>query len=94
MADVEFTIQYLVLGHSHPHEAVTDNLGNIGQLGIAADLGLLPGALAGAAQQAYRHFRLLQHRLRLNDEKARVDPTEITDKTAAVLALWNHVFNP
>ena len=94
LVDVEFIIQYLVLGYAHQHPELTGNLGNIALLGIAADLGLIPAELAGAAQKAYRHFRRLQHRLRLNDEKARVGPAEIADKTAAVLALWNHVFNP
>jgi glutamate-ammonia-ligase adenylyltransferase len=36
LVDVEFIIQYLVLGYSHQHEALTGNLGNIALLGIAA----------------------------------------------------------
>lgn len=91
LVDVEFIIQYLVLGHSHQHEALTGNLGNIALLGIAADLGLIPGALAGAAQSAYRQLRRLQHRLRLNDEKARVEPAEVAEETAAIKRLWGAV---
>ena len=36
LVDVEFLIQYLVLGHSHDHPRLTGNLGNIALLRIAS----------------------------------------------------------
>jgi glutamate-ammonia-ligase adenylyltransferase len=44
LIDVEFLIQYLVLGHSHDHPQLTGNLGNIALLRIAGELGLIPAA--------------------------------------------------
>ena len=41
MIDVEFAVQFLVLGHAHEHPQLTGNLGNIALLGIAAGLGLI-----------------------------------------------------
>ncbi|MBP7423224.1 MAG: bifunctional [glutamate--ammonia ligase]-adenylyl-L-tyrosine phosphorylase/[glutamate--ammonia-ligase] adenylyltransferase, partial [Sulfuritalea sp.] len=40
LVDVEFIVQYLVLGHSHAHHELTGNKGNIALLKMAADAGL------------------------------------------------------
>jgi glutamate-ammonia-ligase adenylyltransferase len=93
MVDVEFTVQYLVLAHAAQHPVLTGNLGNIALLGIAAELGLLPGALAGRCRNAYREFRRLQHALRLNGAQyARVPPDEVAEHVAAVRELWQLIF--
>ena len=90
--DVEFIVQYLVLGFSHEHEALTRNLGNLALLKIAAGLGLAPEALALGAHDAYRRFRQLQHSLRLQGERyARIPPDEAAAEAAAVKALWRAV---
>jgi glutamate-ammonia-ligase adenylyltransferase len=93
MIDIEFAVQYLVLAHSHRHPELTGNLGNIALLGIAASLGLIPQALAEACRDAYRKFRRLQHRLRLNGAQyARVPPEQVAAKAEAVRILWKTVF--
>jgi [glutamine synthetase] adenylyltransferase / [glutamine synthetase]-adenylyl-L-tyrosine phosphorylase len=89
MIDVEFAVQFLVLAHSHRHPELTKNLGNIALLGIAAGLGLIPGALAERCRDAYREFRRLQHSLRLNGAQyARVPPEQAAPHAAAVRELW------
>ena len=93
MIDIEFTVQFLVLAHAHRHAGLTGNLGNIALLGLAAALGLIPGELAEACRGAYRKFRRLQHRLRLNGATyARVPADQVALKSAAVRALWRTVF--
>jgi glutamate-ammonia-ligase adenylyltransferase len=93
MVDVEFTVQYLVLAHACEHPVLTRNLGNIALLGIAAELGLLPGALAERCRNAYRELRRLQHALRLNGAQyARVAPGEIAQHAGAVRELWQLIF--
>ena len=92
LIDVEFIVQYLVLGHAYEYAALTGNLGNIALLKIAADLSLIPVELANAARDAYREFRHLQHGLRLNFAQATVSPDEIESQINAVRALWHHVF--
>ena len=93
MVDVEFTVQYLVLAHAAEHPLLTRNLGNIALLGIAAELGLLPGPLAERCRNAYREFRRLQHALRLNGAQyARVAPGEVAAHAAAVRDLWQLIF--
>ncbi|TAJ20389.1 MAG: bifunctional glutamine synthetase adenylyltransferase/deadenyltransferase, partial [Rugosibacter sp.] len=92
LIDVEFIVQYLVLGHAHKYAVLTGNLGNIALLKIAADLSLIPAELANAARDAYRDFRHLQHGLRLNFAQATVSPDAIEPQINAVRALWHHVF--
>jgi glutamate-ammonia-ligase adenylyltransferase len=95
MIDVEFAVQLLVLAYSHRHPELTKNLGNIALLGIAAGLGLIPGALAERSRNAYREFRRLQHSLRLNGAQyARVPPEQVAPHTAAVRELWQLMLSP
>ena len=92
LVDVEFIVQYLVLGHSHAHHELTGNKGNIALLKMAADAGLIPGNLAETVRNAYRDYRRMQHGLRLNGTKARVAPEEVGDRVTAVRELWHLVF--
>lgn len=92
LIDVEFIVQALVLGHSWQHQELTANRGNIALLKMAADAGLIPADLADRVRDAYRDYRRMQHALRLNNQKSRVDPALVADKVAAVRQLWDFVF--
>ncbi|MEK7835731.1 MAG: bifunctional [glutamate--ammonia ligase]-adenylyl-L-tyrosine phosphorylase/[glutamate--ammonia-ligase] adenylyltransferase, partial [Pseudomonadota bacterium] len=52
LIDVEFIVQYLVLGHSHRHAELTGNIGNLALLKLAARLGLIAENEALAAHDA------------------------------------------
>jgi len=94
LIDVEFAVQYLVLGHAHAHAELTGNLGNLALLKIAAGLGLIPADLAERVREAYRSYRKLQHGLRLNDARyARVARETLAAETDSVETLWRAVFN-
>jgi len=91
--DVEFMVQYLVLGHAHAHPELTANAGNLALLKIAGSLGLIGGDEAEAVRNAYREFRKLQHQLRLAGERyARVEPAAVAAAAAAVRAMWAELF--
>ncbi len=92
LIDVEFAVQYLVLGYAHQYPQLTGNLGNIALLDIAADLGLIPHELADKVRNAYRQYRRIQHTLRLDDSDRAVDPQSVTEQVAAVTALWQLIF--
>ena len=92
LVDVEFIVQYLVLGYSHAHRELTGNKGNIALLRMAADAGLIPAELAETVRNAYRDYRRMQHGLRLNGTKARVAPEEVGHRVTAVRELWRQVF--
>ncbi|WP_341675691.1 bifunctional [glutamate--ammonia ligase]-adenylyl-L-tyrosine phosphorylase/[glutamate--ammonia-ligase] adenylyltransferase [Niveibacterium sp. SC-1] len=92
LIDLEFIIQYLVLGHAHEHPELVANLGNIALSRIAGELGLIDAGRARAAADGYRALRRMQHRLRLNGEPARVPDDIAVDERAAIIALWKEVF--
>jgi [glutamine synthetase] adenylyltransferase / [glutamine synthetase]-adenylyl-L-tyrosine phosphorylase len=90
--DVEFVVQFLVLGHAHRHPELTGNIGNLALLKLAARLGLIEQGCALGAHDAYRRFRRLQHNLRLQGENyARVAPESVTAERRAVRELWDSV---
>ncbi len=95
MIDVEFTVQFLVLAHSHRTPALLGNLGNIALLQIAEDAGLLPSGVGRAAGDAYRTLRRLQHRARLSEAPTRLGlalaTVELQQLRRDVLKLWQHV---
>jgi glutamate-ammonia-ligase adenylyltransferase len=94
IVDVEFVVQFLVLGHAHRHPDLTRNVGNLALLKLAAALGLLPDDLASGAHAAYREFRRLQHAIRLQGERyARVEPAVLAEHAKAVQRLWTWVFD-
>lgn len=94
MVDIEFMVQYLVLAHSHHHPSLIDNKGNIELLRRAADAGLIPMENAITVGNAYRHYRQLQHEIRLNDtERARVPSASVAIESAAVRSLWKYLFH-
>ena len=95
MVDVEFIVQFLVLAHAHEHSELVRNAGNIALLQITGQLQLIDASLARDVADAYRTFRSMQHRLRLNGaERARVARDEVEREAAAVTRLWNSVFTP
>jgi len=93
--DVEFIVQYLILGYAHRHVELTGNLGNIALLRIAGELGLIDPQLGLAAGNAYREYRRLQHARRLSaSPKAPVPMEQVEKYVAAVESLWQTVFGP
>ena len=94
MVDIEFIVQYLVLLHASEHPELIRNTGNIGLLIAFAGLGILSDEEARVAGGAYRRYRALQHRLRLDGAAdARVPPEGVEHERRAVEALWARVFS-
>ena len=96
MVDIEFIVQFLVLGFSSTHPQLIGNLGNIALLRIAGEIGIIQMHTAQAVADAYRLLRARQHRLRLDGaEKTRVDlvlELQLVRAREAVLALWQEIF--
>jgi len=104
--DVEFIVQYLVLGHAYKHSELTYNIGNIGLLKLSGELGLISKSDAEAVLEAYREFRHIQHRLRLNTDStqsgnqsiqnrqqifARIEIGHLKKARTSVLQLWGKI---
>tara|TARA_B100000686_G_scaffold333835_1_gene400238 strand:- start:756 stop:3536 length:2781 start_codon:yes stop_codon:yes gene_type:complete len=106
--DVEFIVQYLVLGYSYRYSNLTKNIGNIGLLKLSGKLGLISKSDAKAVIEAYREFRHVQHRLRLNigsghsndqvknnkpQKFARIEIGYLEKYRKSVLQLWEKTLN-
>lgn len=93
MVDIEFIVQFWVLLHSREHSEFIRNAGNISLLRIASQCGLISAGDAETVGAAYRVYRKLQHKLRLDGmEKARVEPEQVEAERGVVTALWERVF--
>jgi len=96
MVDIEFIVQFLVLGYSHQYPQLIGNLGNIALLNIAGNVGLINPTLAQSVGDAYRILRARQHRLRLDGaEKTRIQldgERELATSRDVVQKLWLEIF--
>jgi glutamate-ammonia-ligase adenylyltransferase len=93
MVDIEFTVQYWVLLHAARDPELIRNTGNIALLREVSRFGMMSAEEAETVGAAYRTYRKLQHKLRLDGmEKARVEPAAVGAERQAVLALWKRVF--
>jgi glutamate-ammonia-ligase adenylyltransferase len=94
IVDVEFCVQYLILGHASRHPSLTANIGNLALLRLGAELGLIAAEVAEAAREAYREYRRKQHQIRLQGvESARVPAESVAGHVQAVGRLWDAVFS-
>ncbi len=94
MVDVEFVVQTLVLTQAHEHPELLKNLGNSALLALASELGLIDRELANEAIDAYRTYRNIQRRVRLefgSDAPVRVPVASLEKERKAVLTLWREV---
>ena len=92
VGDIEFLVQYLVLGHAHENPAVIEYSDNIRQLDALADCGAIDAESASKLQDIYREYRQRQHHLVLNDEKPLVPSGEFNAPRDFVRKTWDGVF--
>ncbi|CAB3777030.1 bifunctional [glutamate--ammonia ligase]-adenylyl-L-tyrosine phosphorylase/[glutamate--ammonia-ligase] adenylyltransferase [Pararobbsia alpina] len=93
MVDVEFIVQYLVLLHASSHPELLRNTGNIALLRELAHFGLMPDSEAQAVGNAYRTYRAIQHKMRLDGiDTARVPAQRVSVEREAVQGLWERIF--
>jgi glutamate-ammonia-ligase adenylyltransferase len=96
MVDIEFAVQYLVLGFGAAHRELLVNVGNIALLTRAAQASLVDPDLAADAARAYRTYRARQHALRLAEpdaRAARVPQDVFVDERRVVRRLWTVLFD-
>jgi len=94
MIDIEFMVQYLVLRHAHDYPQLCANYGNIALLITCGELGLIPAQSAKEVADIYRHWRKLQHTIRLQGiDSAQVDADFAQAQAETVIQLWSTLFN-
>ncbi|WP_019895925.1 bifunctional [glutamate--ammonia ligase]-adenylyl-L-tyrosine phosphorylase/[glutamate--ammonia-ligase] adenylyltransferase [Hydrogenovibrio halophilus] len=91
IVDIEFMVQYFVLGYAGEIAELLQWSDNIRLLEAIAQQQLLPESESQALIDAYRHYRARYHRLALQNKKARVPADEYADDREAVAAIWDRV---
>jgi glutamate-ammonia-ligase adenylyltransferase len=94
IVDIEFMVQYLVLGFAHQYEPLTDWSDNIRLLETIKSVGLLDAERADQLIDAYRVYRNRYHRLALQNEKALVSTEEFVEEREVVSAAWQALMEP
>ncbi len=89
IGDVEFIVQFLVLGNAAQHPAVIRYSDNIRQLAALASVGRLDVQTAARLQSVYRAFRKRLHHLSLNDRPPFVGDDEFAAEREFVAAVWH-----
>ena len=92
MMDIEFIVQYLVLEYSRNYPELTGNLGNIALLKMCEKLGLFSQVSGETVAAIYRHFRRLQHEIRMQGaNEAKIALGSVEGEIEEVKKLWREV---
>lgn len=88
IVDIEFMVQYLVLGHAHEFVELTQWSDNIRLLEAIRTVELLPVEEVEALIDAYRVYRARYHRLALQNEKSLIPDEDFKVERAVVEKSW------
>ncbi len=93
MMDIEFIVQYLVLEYAITYPELTGNLGNIALLKMCDRLELFSEVSGETVAAIYRHFRRLQHQIRMQGaSEAKIALGAVEGEADEVRKLWKEVF--
>jgi len=88
IGDIEFLVQYLVLKFAKAHPDVIFYSDNIRQIDALIEAGCLQQAVGDRLQDCYRHYRLRQHHLVLDDRPALAGAEEFREEREFVAGIW------
>ena len=94
IADIEFLVQYWVLGAAALHPELLDFTDNIRQLEALAAVGILSEPSALWLKEAYIGYRTVLHRLSLEGGERVVEAKPYEEVRARVRAFWREAFEP
>jgi glutamate-ammonia-ligase adenylyltransferase len=93
MIDIEFIVQYLILRYAHQYPQLCANYGNIALLITCGELRLIPADDSRQVADIYRHWRKLQHMIRLQGvDQARIAASLAKGEAEVVCGLWDGIF--
>jgi [glutamine synthetase] adenylyltransferase / [glutamine synthetase]-adenylyl-L-tyrosine phosphorylase len=88
MVDIEFLVQFLLLGHSHRHPQITRWTDNVRQLQSLSQFKIIDRQTAFALRRAYLILRATGHRLNLKGMPAHIEKDRFQGITALVERCW------
>jgi glutamate-ammonia-ligase adenylyltransferase len=93
IADIEFMVQYMVLGWAFTCPGLSVYSDNIRILESAVHYGLLSAEQGRMVMDIYRRLRARVHRLALQEQSAVVDNSQFTEERRAVAEIWRFVMS-
>ena len=93
LVDIEFIVQYLLLGHCGAEPLLARMSDNIRQLAALEATGILSSSRAMQLRDSYRRLRLENHHRRLNDHDNNVPRAPWAELIATVRAIWDEIFH-
>lgn len=91
IVDIEFMMQYLVLGHAYQYPDLTEFSDNMRILEKVAEHQLLEAGQVEALMEAYQVYRSKYHRLSLQNQKAMVPNSCYPQQRENVAAIWQQL---
>jgi glutamate-ammonia-ligase adenylyltransferase len=88
IGDIEFIVQFLVLGNAAKYPPVIRYSDNIRQLAALTSVGRLDIQTAARLQSVYRAFRRRLHHLSMNDRPPFVGSDEFVHEREFVATVW------
>lgn len=94
VVDIEFMVQYLVLGWACEHPELLRHTDGIRILETAESEGLLPAETAGLLIESYKELRAEVHRRTLENLPAQTDRDDLITRANTVAAIWQDWMEP
>ena len=91
ITDIEFMVQYAVLGWAHEHQILSVYTDNLRLLDLIANLGLITREDSNTLREAYFAYRAAQHRCALQEIDGLVECDRFSSERAAVSDVWTRV---
>jgi glutamate-ammonia-ligase adenylyltransferase len=91
IADIEFMVQYEILANARRYSDLLIYSDNIRQLDGLERFGVLSVADAARLRNAYRGLRRRIHRLKLQEQPARIPVDEARDEREGVIRVWRRL---
>ena len=94
MIDIEFLVQYLVLRLSPDHLELVEWTDNVRLIQTLIETGIIHDRQAYLLKQAYLSYRMMAHRLALQERPAKIKADRFRNQRQAVAQIWRLFFEP
>ena len=91
VVDIEFMVQYLVLGWAHAHPSLLLHTDGIRTLETAEAEGILPASTAGLLVESYKEFRAETHRRTLENLPSTTERTDLIERANQIATIWDEL---
>ena len=92
IADIEFITQYAVLAWAREHPSLITYTDNMRILDALSKEGLMLAVDVEQLQQAYKSYRQIVHRMKLQEQSPRISESEFGTERENVSAIWQRIF--